>query len=142
MGSFSDWYDQLRRVTIKEPIGKPSQEICQPAAKTQVEDINSLDKSEVITDSMMQEWTDLESEDPNSLEVSIERLESANYIPTTNFVQCNQLLDDVIEQGQPVDPYFGQDWSTIQYEQMFVVCSGFISLDLDNSFGFVGTIKN
>ena len=122
MGSFSDWYDQLRRVTIKEPIGKPSQEICQPAAKTQVEDINSLDKSEVITDSMMQEWTDLESEDPNSLEVSIERLESANYIPTTTFVQCDLLFDDVIEQGQPVDPYFGQDWSTIQYDQIFVVC--------------------
>ena len=127
MGSFSDWYDQLRRVTIKEPIGKPSQEICQPTAKTQVEDINSLDKSEVITDSMMQEWTDLESEDPNSLEVSIERLESANYIPTTNFVQCDLLFDDVIEQGQPVDPYFGQDWSTIQYVQIFVVCSVLIT---------------
>ena len=127
MGSFSDWYDQLRRVTIKEPIGKPSQEICQPAAKAQVEDINSLDKSEVITDSMMQEWTDLESEDPNSLEVSIQRLESANYIPTTNFVPCDLLFEDVIEQGQPVDPYFGQDWSTIQYEHIFVVCSVLIT---------------
>ena len=127
MGSFSDWYDQLRRVTIKEPIGKPSQEICQPTAKTQVEDINSLDKSEVITDSMMQEWTDLENEDPNSLEVSIERLESANYIPTTNFVQCDLLFEDVIEQGQPVDPYFGQDWSTTQYVQIFVVCSVLIT---------------
>ena len=126
MGSFSDWYDQLRRVTIKEPIGKPSQEICQSASKTQIEDINSQDKSEDITDSMMQEWTDLENEDPNSLEVSIERLESANYIPTTNFVQCDQLEDDVIEQGQPVDPYFGQDWSTIQYEKIFVVCREFI----------------
>ena len=126
MGSFSDWYDQLRRVTIKEPIGKPSQEIYQPAAKTQVKDINSLDKSKDITDFMMQEWTDLESEDPNSLEVSIERLESANYIPTTNFVQCDLLFEDVIEQGQPVDPYFGQDWSTIQYEKMFFVCREFI----------------
>ena len=126
MGSFSDWYDQLRRVTIKEPIGKPSQEIYQPAAKTQVKDINSLDKSEDITDFMMQEWTDLENEDPNSLEVSIERLESANYIPTTTFVQCDPLFEDVIEQGQPVDPYFGQDWSTIQYEKMFVVCREFI----------------